>query len=74
MENLLEELVLKTSLDLSQHLAYQLINLPEHYVFTSISEFYCVVAADETYVLYALACIITYNISIYDKVSTKNVE
>ena len=69
LDNLLDELTLKTHLDLSQHPAHKLIDLPEHHKFHSASEFCCIVAANRARVLYLLACIVEYDVIIHKKVT-----
>ena len=67
LDNLLDELALETHLDLSQHSAYKLINLPEHHKFHSANEFRCIVAANKACVFYLLARMVEYDVTIHKK-------
>ena len=69
LNNLLDELALKTHLDLSQHPVHKLIDLSEHYVFHSISEFCRIVAANQAHMLYLLARMVEYDITVYKKIT-----
>ena len=68
-ESLLDDLALKTHLNLFQHLAHKKIDLSKQYVFNSASEFHCVVAADEVCVFHLLARIVRYDVKKYSKVN-----
>ena len=69
MESLLDELALKTYLDLAQHSAHKSINLSKHHVFNNASEFCRVVAADRACVLHSLACMVRWDINTNDRVA-----
>ena len=69
--SLLDEFVLETHLDLSQHPAHKTIDLPKQYVFNSISKFRHVVAADEACVLYLLACMVRYNVTKHSRMNKR---
>ena len=67
--SMLDDLALETHLDLSQHHAHKMIDLPEQHVFDSASKFCRVVAADEVHVLHLLACMVRYNLTQYSRVN-----
>ena len=47
LDSLLDELALETHLNLAEHPAHKLIDLPEHHIFNSASKFQQIVAAVE---------------------------
>ena len=69
MENLLDELALKTHLNLSQHPAHKLIDLPKHYLFNNASKFRRIVATNRARVLHLLARRVRYNINTNERVA-----
>ena len=69
LDNLLDKLVLKTHLDLSQHPAHKLIDLPKHHKFHSASEFHHIVAANGARVFHLLARMVEYDVKIHKKVT-----
>ena len=66
---MLNDFALKTHLDFSQHLSYKIINLFEQYVFDSASKFCHVIAANGAYILYALACMVRYDVTKHNKIN-----
>ena len=69
LDNLLDKLALKTHLDLSQHPAHKSIDLLEHHKFHSTSKFCCIVAANEARVLYLLARMVEYDVTVHKRVT-----
>lgn len=71
MESIFNELALKSSLDCFWHLAHNMVDLQEIYVFGSIVKFQHMVATNEAHMLYLITRIIAYNISTHFKILTE---
>lgn len=71
MSETFDELLLTASLDLSKHFAAISLDLPTIYTFVNFKEFCHAVINNKVHLLHLLACIVDYNIVIYNKVLAK---